>query len=125
QESNHHHWREGNLSSSARCDVCKKSCSSSEMLSGIRCEWCGTTVHADCYSSLTPECNFGRLQNMILPPNCVRVYARNFNNFQCFRISENAQMEQVANYGDDENGDTGNYASYKDTQSASTTDSGK
>ncbi|XP_038648838.1 diacylglycerol kinase theta [Scyliorhinus canicula] len=125
RESYHHHWREGNLSSSARCDVCKKSCSSSEVLSGIRCEWCGTTVHADCYSSLTPECNFGRLQNMILPPNCVRVYAHNFNNFQCFRILENAQMEQVANYGDDENGDTGNYASYKDTQSASTTDSGK
>ncbi|XP_078057043.1 diacylglycerol kinase theta isoform X2 [Mustelus asterias] len=125
RESYHHHWREGNLSSGARCDVCKKSCGSSEVLSGIRCEWCGTTVHADCYSSLTPECNFGRLQNMILPPNCVRVCVRNFSKFHCFRISENSQMEQVANCGDDDNVDTGNHASHKDTQSASSTDSGK
>ncbi|KFP60537.1 Diacylglycerol kinase theta, partial [Cariama cristata] len=36
----HHHWREGNLSSSARCEVCKKTCGSSEVLSGMRCEWC-------------------------------------------------------------------------------------
>uniref|UniRef100_A0A8C5TJQ7 Diacylglycerol kinase n=1 Tax=Malurus cyaneus samueli TaxID=2593467 RepID=A0A8C5TJQ7_9PASS len=40
----HHHWREGNLSSSARCEVCKKTCGSSEVLSGMRCEWCGILV---------------------------------------------------------------------------------
>lgn len=125
RESYHHHWREGNLSSSARCDVCRKSCGSSEVLSGIRCEWCGTTVHADCYSSLTPECNFGRLQNLMLPPDCVRVCARNFSKFHCFRISESAQTEQVDDDGDDDDVDTGSHGSYKDTQSPSTTDSGK
>ncbi|KFV00402.1 Diacylglycerol kinase theta, partial [Pterocles gutturalis] len=40
QDIYHHHWREGNLSSSARCEVCKKTCGSSEVLSGMRCEWC-------------------------------------------------------------------------------------
>ncbi|XP_072439804.1 LOW QUALITY PROTEIN: diacylglycerol kinase theta [Chiloscyllium punctatum] len=125
RESYHHHWREGNLSSAARCDVCKKSCGSSEVLSGIRCEWCGIAVHADCYSSLTPECNFGRFRKMILPPNCVRVCVRNFTKFHCFRISENAQIESVADETDDDNLNMWNQASYKDAHSASTTDSGK
>ncbi|XP_032876349.1 diacylglycerol kinase theta isoform X2 [Amblyraja radiata] len=125
RESYHHHWREGNLLPSARCDVCKKACGSSEVLSGFRCEWCGITVHADCYSDLTPECNFGRLQNMILPPDCVRVCARSFSKFHSFRISEHSQTEQ----GDEESGEdddpTGNPGSYKDPQPPSTTDSGK
>uniref|UniRef100_UPI00398E7B8A diacylglycerol kinase theta isoform X2 n=1 Tax=Pristiophorus japonicus TaxID=55135 RepID=UPI00398E7B8A len=125
RESYHHHWREGNLSPSARCDVCKKCCGSAEVLSGIRCEWCGTTVHADCYSNLTPECSLGRLQNMILPPNCVRVCARNFSKFHCLRISESTQVEQVDDDGDDDDVDTGSHGSYKDMQSPSTTDSGK
>uniref|UniRef100_A0A4W3J134 Diacylglycerol kinase n=1 Tax=Callorhinchus milii TaxID=7868 RepID=A0A4W3J134_CALMI len=90
----HHHWREGNLSSNARCEVCKKSCGSSEVLSGMRCEWCGTMVHVGCYSFLTSECNFGRLRSMILPSNCVRLCSRNFSKFHCFRISESPQMEQ-------------------------------
>ncbi|XP_069782226.1 diacylglycerol kinase theta [Narcine bancroftii] len=124
RESYHHHWREGNLSPSARCDVCKKSCGSSEVLSGIRCEWCGVTVHADCYSGLTPECNFGRLQNMILPPNCVRVAACNFSRFHCFRLSEGSQTEQMDedSVADDDLA-TGNHGSNKDA--LSTTDSGK
>lgn len=44
QDTYHHHWREGNLSSSARCEFCKKTCGSSEVLSGMRCEWCGILV---------------------------------------------------------------------------------
>lgn len=39
-----HHWREGNLPSSSKCAVCKKTCFSAECLSGFRCEWCGMTV---------------------------------------------------------------------------------
>uniref|UniRef100_A0A8D0FMD9 Diacylglycerol kinase n=1 Tax=Strix occidentalis caurina TaxID=311401 RepID=A0A8D0FMD9_STROC len=85
----HHHWREGNLSSSARCEVCKKTCGSSEVLSGMRCEWCGILAHAACYIIVTPECTFGRLRNMILPPNCVQLFSRNFSKLHCFRISEN------------------------------------
>uniref|UniRef100_A0A8C8VGT5 Diacylglycerol kinase n=1 Tax=Pelusios castaneus TaxID=367368 RepID=A0A8C8VGT5_9SAUR len=84
----HHHWREGNLSSSARCEVCKKTCGSSEVLSGMRCEWCGILAHASCYIIVPPECTFGRLRNMILPPNCVHLVSRNFSKMHCFRISE-------------------------------------
>jgi len=40
----HHHWREGNLPSNSKCSVCKKQCWSAECLTGMRCEWCGTTV---------------------------------------------------------------------------------
>lgn len=39
-----HHWREGNLSSNSKCTVCRKSCWSSDCLTGFRCEWCGLTV---------------------------------------------------------------------------------
>ncbi|XP_056658253.1 diacylglycerol kinase theta [Monodelphis domestica] len=89
----HHHWREGNLSSNARCEVCKKTCGSSEVLSGMRCEWCGILAHTACYAVVTPECTFGRLKNMILPPNCVRLSSRNFSKMHCFRISESIQTE--------------------------------
>ncbi|XP_075450391.1 diacylglycerol kinase theta isoform X2 [Ascaphus truei] len=90
----HHHWREGNLSSNARCEVCKKTCSSSEVLSGMRCEWCGIQAHAACYIILIHECTFGRLRDMMLPPNCVRLHTRNFSKMHCFRISESLQTEQ-------------------------------
>ncbi|XP_068927793.1 diacylglycerol kinase theta [Petaurus breviceps papuanus] len=89
----HHHWREGNLSSNARCEVCKKTCGSSEVLSGMRCEWCGILAHTACYAVVTPECTFGRLKNMILPPNCVRLSSRNFSKMHCFRISESVHTE--------------------------------
>ncbi|CAI7999777.1 hypothetical protein GBAR_LOCUS2788, partial [Geodia barretti] len=32
-----HHWIEGNLTSSARCVVCTKNCSTENSLSGFRC----------------------------------------------------------------------------------------
>ncbi|OCT59255.1 diacylglycerol kinase theta [Xenopus laevis] len=90
----HHHWREGNMSSSARCEVCKKNCGSSEVLSGMKCEWCGIQAHAACYIILNHECTFGRLRSMVLPPNCVHLQARNFSKMHCFRISESIQAEQ-------------------------------
>ncbi|XP_004383634.1 diacylglycerol kinase theta, partial [Trichechus manatus latirostris] len=89
----HHHWREGNLSSGARCDVCRKTCGSSEVLAGLRCEWCSLQAHSVCYSALTPECTFGRLRSMILPPACVRLVSRNFSKMHCFRITENPTPE--------------------------------
>ena len=39
-----HHWREGNLPSSSKCSVCKKTCWSGDCLTGYRCDWCGLTV---------------------------------------------------------------------------------
>ncbi|KAM9238162.1 diacylglycerol kinase theta isoform 1-T1 [Dugong dugon] len=89
----HHHWREGNLPSGARCDICRKTCGSSEVLAGLRCEWCGLQAHSVCYSALTPECTFGRLRSMILPPACVRLVSRNFSKMHCFRITENPTPE--------------------------------
>lgn len=44
QDTHLHHWREGNPPSCARCQVCKKTCGSSDVLAGIHCEWCGMQV---------------------------------------------------------------------------------
>ncbi|KFO94674.1 Diacylglycerol kinase theta, partial [Buceros rhinoceros silvestris] len=115
----HHHWREGNLPSGARCEVCKKTCGSSEVLSGMRCEWCGILAHAACYIIVTPECTFGRLRNMILPPSCVQLFSRNFSKLHCFRISENLPTE--SDEDDDVDGST--QGSAKDVQIS--TDSSK
>ncbi|XP_014666531.1 PREDICTED: diacylglycerol kinase theta-like isoform X2 [Priapulus caudatus] len=68
-----HHWREGNLPANSKCLLCKKTCWSAECLAGIRCEWCGVTAHAVCYKILPPECNFGSLQNIMLPPSGVTI----------------------------------------------------
>ncbi|KAJ8262380.1 hypothetical protein GJAV_G00165780 [Gymnothorax javanicus] len=89
----HHHWREGNMPSGARCEICRRTCGSSEVLSGMRCEWCGITAHANCLTTVTPDCGLGRLRNMILPPDCVRLCSRNFSKLHCFRISESSQTE--------------------------------
>ncbi|XP_061490933.1 diacylglycerol kinase theta isoform X3 [Rhineura floridana] len=108
----HHHWREGNLSSGARCKVCKKTCGSSDVLSGMRCEWCGVLAHAACYVIVPPECTFGRLRNMILPPNCVHLFSRNFSKMHCFRILESLQTEA----DDDDDVDSSTQLSLKESQ---------
>lgn len=45
------------------------------MLANIfhRCEWCGTTAHPACHKYITPECNFGVLEPIYLPPHCVSI----------------------------------------------------
>ncbi|XP_049962542.1 diacylglycerol kinase theta isoform X3 [Schistocerca serialis cubense] len=68
-----HHWREGNLPSNSKCVVCKKTCWSAECLSGYRCEWCGMTSHAVCRKSIPPECTFGNLEPIYLPPHAVSI----------------------------------------------------
>ncbi|XP_059963347.1 diacylglycerol kinase theta isoform X4 [Mesoplodon densirostris] len=88
-----HHWREGNLPSGARCEVCRKTCGSSDVLAGVRCEWCGVQAHSVCSAALAPECTFGRLRTMVLPPACVRLLSRNFSKMHCFRISESTAPE--------------------------------
>ncbi|KAM7389299.1 hypothetical protein PAMP_023284 [Pampus punctatissimus] len=75
----HHHWREDNLASAARCEVCRRSRGSSDVLAGMRCEWCGITSHVACYLSMPPECTMGRLRCMLLHPACVRLDSRNFS----------------------------------------------
>ncbi|XP_075148584.1 diacylglycerol kinase theta isoform X8 [Haematobia irritans] len=68
-----HHWREGNLPSNSKCVYCKKTCWSSECLTGYRCEWCGLSTHAGCRMYLPTECTFGCLQPIYLPPHCVSI----------------------------------------------------
>ncbi|KAF6028330.1 DGKQ [Bugula neritina] len=68
-----HHWREGNLPSSSKCSVCKKTCWSGDCLTGYRCEWCGVTAHSYCQKMLSAECSFGDLRQIFLPPYCVTV----------------------------------------------------
>nr|XP_040028542.1 diacylglycerol kinase theta-like [Gasterosteus aculeatus aculeatus] len=93
QDTFHHHWREGNLASAARCDVCRRSCGSSDVLSGMRCEWCGVTSHASCYLGVPPECTLGRLRCMTLHPDRVRLHFRNFSKMHCYRIAESCSQE--------------------------------
>ncbi|XP_072594150.1 diacylglycerol kinase theta isoform X3 [Vulpes vulpes] len=99
-DAQHHHWREGNLPSGARCEVCRKTCGSSDVLAGVRCEWCGVQAHSVCSAALAPECTFGRLHTLVLPPACVRLLSRNFSKMHCFRISESAVPEP----GDEDDG---------------------
>lgn len=92
----HHHWREGNLPQSSKCQVsrCRKTCWSTECLTGdflfnalkiqksnnffffpigYRCEWCGYTVHGGCRKDMFPECDFGCLRPIYLPPHAVSI----------------------------------------------------
>ncbi|OWK13801.1 hypothetical protein Celaphus_00017221 [Cervus elaphus hippelaphus] len=106
-----HHWREGTLPSGARCELCRKTCGSSDVPAGVRCEWCGVQPdgvlglgHSSsgsrrlpafgvCSAALAPECTFGRLRTLVLPPACVRLLSRNFSKMHCFRIPEIAVPE--------------------------------
>ncbi|XP_071362748.1 diacylglycerol kinase theta [Trachinotus anak] len=93
QDTFPHHWREGNLSSAARCEVCRRSCGSSDVLTGMRCEWCGITSHAACYLSVPQECTLGRLRCMLLHPACIRLDSRNFSKMHCYRITESCSHD--------------------------------
>eukprot|EP00063_Salmo_salar_P092835 XP_014067670.1 PREDICTED: diacylglycerol kinase theta-like isoform X2 [Salmo salar] len=117
----HHHWREGNIPSGARCEVCRRTCGSSDVLAGMRCEWCGMTTHAACYVIVPPECGLGRLRSMLLHPACVRICSRNFSKMHCYRISESCQNE-LDNLDEV---DTQIPATTKESQPATTADSGK
>ncbi|XP_037913721.1 diacylglycerol kinase theta isoform X3 [Hermetia illucens] len=68
-----HHWREGNLPSTSKCAYCKKTCWSSECLTGYRCEWCGITTHGGCRNFIISDCTFGVLQPIYLPPHAVSI----------------------------------------------------
>ncbi|XP_061690076.1 diacylglycerol kinase theta-like isoform X5 [Syngnathoides biaculeatus] len=90
QDTFHHHWREGNLSPAARCQACRRTCGSSDVLAGVRCEWCGVTCHAACRPSVAPECDLGPLRRLMLHPACVRLPSGNSSERRCFRIAEGA-----------------------------------
>ncbi|XP_064104651.1 diacylglycerol kinase theta-like isoform X2 [Macrobrachium nipponense] len=68
-----HHWREGNLPPNSKCVVDKKTCWTGECLAGMRCEWCGYTVHAMCAEKVPLDCTFGLLEPIMLPPASVSI----------------------------------------------------
>ncbi|XP_076069788.1 diacylglycerol kinase theta [Oratosquilla oratoria] len=68
-----HHWREGNLPANSKCLVDKKTCWTGECLAGMRCEWCGVTVHAMCAEKLPTTCTFGILEPILLVPSAVSI----------------------------------------------------
>ncbi|XP_041608190.1 diacylglycerol kinase theta isoform X2 [Vulpes lagopus] len=61
---------------------------------------CRPQAHSVCSAALAPECTFGRLHTLVLPPACVRLLSRNFSKMHCFRISESAVPEP----GDEDDG---------------------
>ncbi|XP_028316240.1 diacylglycerol kinase theta [Gouania willdenowi] len=100
QEPFHHHWREGNLPSAARCHICRRSCASSDALAGMRCEWCSVTTHTACHSRVSAECSLGHLCSMMLPPTAVRLQSRKFSKTHCYRITENYTQDLADNADD-------------------------
>ncbi|XP_070533846.1 diacylglycerol kinase theta-like isoform X3 [Ptychodera flava] len=74
-----HHWREGNLPANAKCLVCKKTSASTECIASKRCEWCGVTSHTGCYRSISPECNYGPLREILTLPNTVSMPKTNYS----------------------------------------------
>jgi len=35
------------------------------------CQWCNLSVHSTCYRQFRPQCDFGPLRKIVLPPNAV------------------------------------------------------
>lgn len=71
-----HNYREGNLPANSKCAKCRKACWSPDCLTGMRCCWCGMTVHSSCMSLLPTEmltCFFGKLEPIFLPPHAVSI----------------------------------------------------
>jgi len=71
-----HNYREGNLPPNSKCAKCRKPCWSPDCLTGMRCCWCGLTVHASCMEQLPQEitvCRFGCLEPIFLPPTAVSI----------------------------------------------------
>lgn len=83
-----HHWREGNLAPGTRCEVCRRTCGSSDVLTGMCCGWCGVQVHSPCRGALPAKCQLGRLHSLLLPPTCVRLCAPSVPPRRGFRISQ-------------------------------------
>ncbi|XP_055977482.1 diacylglycerol kinase theta isoform X2 [Sorex fumeus] len=103
-DAQRHHWREGNLPAGARCQVCRKTCGSSDVLAGVRCEWCGVQAHSVCAAVIAAECTFGRLTSLTLPPTCVRLLSRNFSKMHCFRICE--RLAEPGDWAENEDSST-------------------
>ncbi|KAK2714122.1 hypothetical protein QYM36_008642, partial [Artemia franciscana] len=68
-----HHWIKGNFERPTLCDVCNEDCGNDPSLSDYQCVWCQRSVHKNCFSSMTVQCDLGSLKKCIVPPNCFTV----------------------------------------------------
>lgn len=68
-----HQLVQGNLASDSVCCVCGIICSSPFGLHGLRCLWCGRTIHEKCLRHLPELCDLGPFQKLVLPPSVVRL----------------------------------------------------
>ncbi|KAB7507193.1 hypothetical protein Anas_00158, partial [Armadillidium nasatum] len=57
----------------------KKTCWTAECLAGLRCEWCGATIHVGCVEKISPRCTFGVLEPILLPPSATRSISEEFS----------------------------------------------
>ncbi|XP_030370888.1 diacylglycerol kinase theta isoform X4 [Scaptodrosophila lebanonensis] len=121
-----HHWREGNLPSTSKCAYCKKTCWSSECLTGYRCEWCGMTTHGGCRTYLPTECNFGILQPIYLPPHSVSIPRTEVPIEAIIGVQVKSKTTLVRDYSCprsiSEEFSSGDTPRFKDEESASKTD---
>ncbi|KAL7670621.1 hypothetical protein ACOME3_005555 [Neoechinorhynchus agilis] len=96
-----HHWREGGISTYAKCIYCGKWCSSSECLAGLRCEWCNVTVHSECLRIMkrvgekSPACDFGRLSKILIPPTAISLPRISLSRESIFLIKDSDQSMQI------------------------------
>ncbi|XP_055333563.1 diacylglycerol kinase delta-like isoform X2 [Paramacrobiotus metropolitanus] len=51
-----HQWLEGNLTVSAKCSVCERTCGSVLRLQDWRCQWCKAMVHTQCLNAFPERC---------------------------------------------------------------------
>lgn len=68
-----HHWVRGNLPLNAQCEVCENDCGTEPKLSDWWCCWCHRSAHDDCIINIAEVCDFGKLSDCIVPPNCIRL----------------------------------------------------
>lgn len=68
-----HQLVQGNLPSDSVCGVCGIICASPFGLHGLRCLWCGRTVHEECLCHLPEICDLGPFRGLVLPPSLVRL----------------------------------------------------
>ncbi|KAI7801002.1 putative diacylglycerol kinase delta, partial [Triplophysa rosa] len=66
-----HQWLEGNLTVSAKCTVCDKTCGSVLRLQDWRCLWCKAMVHAGCKEQLSLKCPLGQCKVSVIPPTAL------------------------------------------------------
>uniref|UniRef100_A0A0P4WH02 Diacylglycerol kinase n=1 Tax=Scylla olivacea TaxID=85551 RepID=A0A0P4WH02_SCYOL len=72
-----HHWIRGNLPLNAQCEVCKEECGTDPQLNDWWCCWCRWCAHDTCVQNVNEICDFGKLRQCIVPPNCIRLkYSR-------------------------------------------------